>query len=202
MVAKVIMRKKESITRDKIIKNALKIFAQKGFYKTTVEDIARSSGVAKGTVYLYFKDKQDLYVATIEGHFHIALEMLSAVESAPGTPGEKMQKIAHSLIDHIIHLRTAYMLFTFENINLSGKTLKRIHSTIEPQVTGMIETISRVIKDGIEKQEFRNVDPTLAAFHFLSTIRAMFLSNFYVTNDSVNIESLLKLFFEGLNKRR
>lgn len=184
------------------MKNALKIFAQKGFYKTTVEDIARSSGVAKGTVYLYFKDKQDLYVATIEGHLDNALEMLSEVRNAPGTPGEKMQKIAYNLINYIIHLRTAYLLFTFENINLTGKTLKKIHSTVEPRVSGMVDMISRIIQDGIEKQEFRNVDPALAAFHFLSTIRAIFFSNYYVTNDAVNIESILELFFEGLKKRR
>jgi len=202
MVNKVIMRKKEPITRDKIIKSALKIFAQKGFYKTTVDDIARSTGVAKGTVYLYFKDKQDLYVATIEEHFGNALGMLSEVENAPGTPGEKMQKIARDFANYIIHLRTAYMLFTFENINLTGKTLKRIHSTVEPRVSSMIETISCIIRDGIEKNEFRKVDPTLAAFHFLSTIRAIFLSSYYLTNDAINIESILELFFEGLNKRR
>jgi AcrR family transcriptional regulator len=196
------MRKKEPVTRDKIIKSALKIFAQKGFYKTTVDDIARSTGVAKGTVYLYFKDKQDLYIATIEEHFGHALGMLSEVENGPGTPGEKMQRIARDFVNYIIHLRTAYMLFTFENINLTGKTLKKIHSTVEPRVSSMIETISRVIKDGIEKQEFREVDPTLAAFHFLSTIRAIFLSSYYLTNDAINIESILKLFFEGLNKRR
>jgi AcrR family transcriptional regulator len=196
------MRKKEPVTRDKIIKSALKIFAQKGFYKTTVDDIARSTGVAKGTVYLYFKDKQDLYIATIEEHFGHALGMLSEVENGPGTPGQKMQRIARDFVNYIIHLRTAYMLFTFENINLTGKTLKKIHSTVEPRVSSMIETISRVIKDGIEKQEFREVDPTLAAFHFLSTIRAIFLSSYYLTNDAINIESILKLFFEGLNKRR
>jgi AcrR family transcriptional regulator len=196
------MRKKESKTRDKIIKNALRIFAQKGFFRTTVEDIADATGVAKGTVYLYFRDKQDLYTASIDENFNRALEMLSEVEQSHGTPGEKMNKIANDFVDYITHLRTTYLPFTFENINLTGKTLKKIHSTVEPKLLNMIEIISRIINDGIEQNEFRRVDPRLAAFHFLSTIRASFFNHFQLTDDSIKTESMLELFFEGLNKRR
>jgi len=196
------MRKKESKTRDKIIKNALRIFSQKGFFRTTVEDIADATGVAKGTVYLYFSNKEDLYTASIDENFNRALEMLSEVEQSPGTPGEKMNKIANDYIDYITHLRTTYLPFTFESMNLTGKTLKKIHSTIEPKLHNMVEIISRVIKDGIEQKEFRDVDPGLAAFYFLNTIRTIFFNHFYVTNDSIKTESMLELFFEGLNKRR
>jgi AcrR family transcriptional regulator len=202
MVIKVIMRKKESITRDKIIKNALKIFAQKGFYKTTVDDIAGATGVAKGTVYLYFKDKQDLYIATMDEHFSSALHMLTEVEKTPGTPSEKMHHITNDFVNYIIHLRTNYMPFTFENLTLTGKTLKKINTTAQPKVSAMIEIISRIIKQGIENNEFRKVDPRLAAFHFLSTIRAILFSSSYLANDAIKKESILELFFEGLNKRR
>lgn len=196
------MRKKESITRDKIIKNALRIFAHKGFYKTTVDDIAGATGVAKGTVYLYFKNKQDLYIATVEEHFTSALDMLGEVEKTPGTPSEKMHRITNDFVNYIVHLRTNYMPFTFENLTLTGKTLKKINTTVQPKVSAMIEIISRIIREGMENDEFRNVDPKLAAFHFLSTIRAIFFSSSYLTNDVIKTESILELFFEGLNKRR
>ncbi|UCD05442.1 MAG: TetR/AcrR family transcriptional regulator [candidate division WOR-3 bacterium] len=196
------MRRKDSITRDKIIKNALQMFAQKGFFKTTVDDIAGATGVAKGTVYLYFKDKQDLYIATMDEHFNSALALLAETENMPGTPSEKMHRITNEFINYIMHLRTNYMPFTFENLNLTGKTLKKINTTVQPKVSAMIEIISRIIQDGIDKQEFREVDPRLAAFHFLSTIRAIFFSSYYLTNNAINTENILELFFEGLNKRR
>ncbi|UCF71607.1 MAG: TetR/AcrR family transcriptional regulator [candidate division WOR-3 bacterium] len=196
------MRKKELKTRDKIIKNALRIFAQKGFFRTTVDDIAEATGVAKGTVYLYFSNKEDLYTASIDEHFNIALGMLSEVDQSPGTPGEKMNKIATDYVNYITDLRTTYLPFSFESMNLSSKTLKKIHSAIEPKLHEMVNTISRIIKDGIGHGEFRRVDPQLAAFYFLSTIRAIFFNHFYVTNDSIKTESVLELFFDGLNKRR
>ena len=196
------MRKKEANTREKIIKHALKIFAQKGYFRTTVDDIAQATGVAKGTLYLYFKDKANLYVATIDEHFSRGLDALSTIDAREITPTEKMEAVAVNFIDYIKNLKTSHMLFTFENINIEGKTLKNIHSTIEPKIQMMINIIGNIINQGIEKNEFRDVDPKVAAFHFISTIRAIFLSNFYMSNDAFKTDTMLKLFFEGLKKRR
>jgi AcrR family transcriptional regulator len=196
------MRKKEANTKEKITKHALRMFAQKGYFKTTVEDIAQATGVAKGTVYLYFKDKQDLYVATIDEHFSRAIAALSAINAKNITPSEKMEEIAVNFVDYIKHLKTTYMMFTFENISLKGKTLRQMHTIIEPKIQTMIEVISNIIESGIQTNEFRKVDPKLAAFYFISTIRAICLSDLYLSDVSFNTDSILRLFFEGLKKRR
>ncbi len=196
------MRKKEPNTREHIIKSALKLFAQKGFFRTTMEDIASSTGVAKGTVYLYFKDKQGLYTASIEEQFNHFLNRFNEIDRSPGTPGHKMSKIADDLIDYVKSLRSGYLPLALESPNFKGKTLKHIHATVEPKLRQMTEILSRIISDGIEQKEFRRVNPRLAAFHFLSTLREVFLSRFYVDGDSIETNDILGLFFEGLNKRR
>ena len=94
------------------------------------------------------------------------------------------------------------MLFTFENINLKGKTLKQMHTVIEPKIQAMIQIISNIIKSGIQNNEFRKVDPKVAALYFISTIRAIFLSHFYMSRVSLKTDTVLGLFFEGLKKRR
>jgi TetR/AcrR family transcriptional regulator len=194
------MRKKETNIKEKITKNALKIFAQKGYFKATVDDIAQATGVAKGTVYLYFKDKQDLYIATIDEHFGRAIAALAEIDAKQTTPSEKMEEIAATYIDYIKHLKTTYMLFTFENINLKGKTLKQMHTVIEPKIKSMIDIIAGIIKKGIQNHEFREVEPQLAAFYFISTIRTIFLSDFFTSDLSFKTDTVLKLFFEGLKK--
>ncbi|MBE0433602.1 TetR/AcrR family transcriptional regulator [candidate division WOR-3 bacterium] len=196
------MRQKEPKTREKILKNALRLFAAKGFFRTTVEDIALATGVAKGTVYLYFRDKQDLYAAAIDEHFNRALNMLSEVAAASCTPGEKMNRIAGELVNHVTRLKTTYMPFTYESVNLTGMTLKKIHSVIVPKLLQMTEIVSRIISDGIEQNEFRKVNPRLAAFHFLGMIRTMFFNHYHLTHEPIEAEGMLELFFEGLNKRR
>lgn len=52
--------------RDRILRAAIKIFSQKGFFTSKVSDIARSAGVADGTIYLYFKNKDDLLISLFE----------------------------------------------------------------------------------------------------------------------------------------
>ncbi|MBN2362533.1 TetR/AcrR family transcriptional regulator [candidate division WOR-3 bacterium] len=49
----------------KIIKSALKVLSKKYFGEVTLEEIAREAGLAKGTLYLYFKDKEDLYLKCV-----------------------------------------------------------------------------------------------------------------------------------------
>ncbi len=52
--------------RERILRAAIKIFSQKGFFNSKVSDIARSAGVADGTIYLYFKNKDDLLISLFE----------------------------------------------------------------------------------------------------------------------------------------
>jgi len=50
---------------DKLLEVGLRLFSQKGFYCTSVEDIVREAGVGKGTFYRYFKSKEDIFVAIL-----------------------------------------------------------------------------------------------------------------------------------------
>lgn len=196
------MRKKETNTRDRIIKNASKLFAKKGFFKTTVDDIAQATGVAKGTVYLYFKNKQELYTATIDAHFSYVLNRVAEIETKKITATEKMKEIAVDFVEYVSSLKTSYMPFSVENVKLIGKTLKTMHSIVMPKINKMNEVISRIVEQGIKTGEFRDVEPRVAAFYFLSTIRAIFISNYYISDISVETDTILKLFFQGLKKRR
>lgn len=52
-----------------IILAASEVFSEKGFYQTTVEEVAKKAGIGKGTIYLYFKDKEDLFSEMLSYHF-------------------------------------------------------------------------------------------------------------------------------------
>jgi len=60
-------RQKRSIEKKtKIIKAGLDLFCKKGYYHTNTVEIAKAAGVSTGTVYSYFKDKEDIYIASFE----------------------------------------------------------------------------------------------------------------------------------------
>ncbi|MGQ9654861.1 MAG: TetR/AcrR family transcriptional regulator, partial [Thermodesulfobacteriota bacterium] len=59
-------RSREAGKHQRILHAAVKIFAEKGFYKAKISEIAREAGVADGTIYLYFKNKDDILIQLFE----------------------------------------------------------------------------------------------------------------------------------------
>src|SRR5439155_17402506 len=76
-----------------ILEAARKVFAKKGFSDATVDDIANAAGVAKGTVYLYYRSKREVYFAALK--FGIAQMYEALVEELKGffTPEDKLRAL-------------------------------------------------------------------------------------------------------------
>lgn len=55
-------RKLMIVMREKILRSARKVIANKGFHSAGIKEIAEKAGIAQGTLYLYFKNKEDLYI--------------------------------------------------------------------------------------------------------------------------------------------
>src|SRR5262245_26711248 len=73
--------------RERILLSAMRVFALKGYYGAKVSDIAEDAGVADGTIYLYFRSKDDLLISLFEAQMervHDALEgaMVGATDAA------------------------------------------------------------------------------------------------------------------------
>jgi TetR/AcrR family fatty acid metabolism transcriptional regulator len=78
----------KSDKRERILRAAVKVFARKGFYASRVSEIAKAAGVADGTIYLYFKSKDELLTSLFEDRITRLLDVLrrevAAVPSGPG----------------------------------------------------------------------------------------------------------------------
>ncbi|MEP0814669.1 MAG: TetR/AcrR family transcriptional regulator [bacterium] len=61
-------------TRQKILFAAAHVFSQKDFYQTKLEEVAEAAGLGKGTIYLYFKDKTELFISAVEFMHQMAIE--------------------------------------------------------------------------------------------------------------------------------
>ncbi|MCR4655560.1 MAG: TetR/AcrR family transcriptional regulator [Lachnospiraceae bacterium] len=68
-------------TREKLLKEALRIYAKNGYHDTTVDEIARNAGFSVGTAYRYFKDKKELLLAALEYAFSHIEELADISET-------------------------------------------------------------------------------------------------------------------------
>ncbi len=78
-------KKNNDDKRERILKAATQVFAQHGFYKSRISEIAKLAGVADGTIYLYFKNKDDLLICLFEEEMNkITRNMKEQVTKAEG----------------------------------------------------------------------------------------------------------------------
>src|SRR5918911_677352 len=76
-----------------ILEAARKVFAKKGFSNATVDDIASAAGVAKGTVYLYYESKRDIYFAALKFGIEQMHSLLREELNKVSTPEEKLRTL-------------------------------------------------------------------------------------------------------------
>src|SRR5262245_39213918 len=96
-----IKSKKDVVTEFRtagILEAARKVFAKKGFHVATVDDVANAAGVAKGTVYLYYRSKQEVYLAALKfGIGQMYTVVLDEVNKVAGTEEKLRALIAAKL---------------------------------------------------------------------------------------------------------
>src|SRR5467141_5385228 len=80
--------------RDAILRAATDVFADRGFFNAQVADVARAAGVAAGTVYLYFRSKDDLLVSIFEKTMREALAEGRAAAADLDEPRERLRPFA------------------------------------------------------------------------------------------------------------
>jgi AcrR family transcriptional regulator len=83
-----------------LLEAAMKLFSRHGYRRTSVDDIAQEAQVAKGTVYVYFKDKEALFKAVVE-YFADQLDTLTlAALKVDGPPDEKLRALLEAKFLH------------------------------------------------------------------------------------------------------
>ena len=146
--------------RDAILRAATDVFAQRGFFNAQVADVARAAGVAAGTVYLYFRSKDDLLVSIFERTMREAIEAGRAAIEPVEDPIERLRVIARVHLERLGHDRALAVVFQVE-LRQSTKFMERFSATLLREYLGLIR---EVIVDGQAAGVIRReVNATLAA---------------------------------------
>jgi TetR/AcrR family fatty acid metabolism transcriptional regulator len=100
--------------RDAILRAAIDVFAERGFFSAQVADIARAAGVAAGTVYLYFKSKDDLLVSIFDRSMREGLTLGRAVVADLDDPRERLRRLARAHLARLGGDRNLAIVFQVE----------------------------------------------------------------------------------------
>src|SRR5438876_2054252 len=156
--------------RDAILRGAIDVFAERGYFNAQVADVARAAGVAAGTVYLYFKSKDDLLVSIFERSMRESLTAGREAVADLSDPRERLRRLARGHLARLGSDRNLAVVFQVE-LRQSTKFMERFSSTHLRDYLGLIR---EAIADGQRSGIFRgDLKPTVAAKMFFGALDEM-----------------------------
>ena len=187
--------------RDAILRAAIDVFAERGYFNAQVADVARAAGVAAGTVYLYFKSKDDLHVSIFERSMREGLAHSRAAVENLGDPRERLHCLARGHLARLGSDRKLAIVFQVE-LRQSTKFMERFSSTLLRDYLGLIR---EAIADGQRQGLFRaDLKPTSAAKMLFGALDEM-ATNWILSRRRYSLEAdadaVVDLFINGARAR-
>ncbi|MBE9547709.1 MAG: TetR/AcrR family transcriptional regulator [Proteobacteria bacterium] len=149
-------KKKEKEQRRKtILKAARKQFFEKGFNPVTVASIARKAELSKGTIYLYFKSKEEIYAQILLSDIDKFHERISSVFQEGKGASEMLLDFSDIYIDYFLADRELFrILMVFMLRNDSMDFSEELNNDLIRATNSTIDVIERIFRYGIDEGEF------------------------------------------------
>lgn len=183
---------------EKILDAAVKVFAKKGFYQSRVSDIAREAGVADGTIYLYFKNKDDILISIFEEKMRSAI---SIFQQELSQREDALSKLKHFVHVHLDLFRQNPELAAVLQVELrqSSRFMKE-YKKIE--LKRFLDLIGDIVKQGQEEGVFRKDLPLSLVKRFIFGALDEVISTWVSSGGKFNLmdyaDALSDLFVRGL----
>lgn len=187
--------------REAILRAAIKTFAGKGFFNSKVADIAKEAGVADGTVYLYFKNKDDILHSVFDRAMDEFIDEGKKELAALDDPKEKLTRIAELHLERLGSDRDMAIVFQVE---LRGST-KFMQEFSAAGFSEYLNVIQEIITEGQQKGIFRkDLKPIICAKILYGALDEM-VTNWILSSNSYPLtpmaQEVLKMFFGGVLTR-
>ena len=160
--------REKQLRREEIVLAAEKIFFSKGFDLSTMDDIAEEAELSKGTLYLYFKSKEDLHMAVARNSIRILRAVTLKATEGAGTALEKLGRMGRAVIEfsrtNPDRMRSIMTLEEMEPQALSI-TAGDVKDLIYKEST--VETVIQLVELGVKENLIRTDVPVLLIAHTL-----------------------------------
>lgn len=195
--------------RQQIIVAAKRVFSEKGFNKATMEDIAKEAELSPGTLYLYFKNKEELYASLslrILQYLHIRVTHVN--KETDMSPDKKLAALMEAMYD--VYDFDPLIIINMFHLQ-SSETLKNLSDSLLEEIKALskksIGAIAKIFEEGIDQGVFLERHPMALADIFWSMFSGVVLweaSKKIISADKDYLKSTLAtafdLFERGIRK--
>ena len=179
-------------SKKRIIAAAITVFSAKGYAKANIREIAKSAGISVGGVYLYFKNKEELYKSLVNNWMRDIGSKSETTAASAESASEALSNFLKMHLENALKHREFILLHIREHGFAFGAREKKKFFRAQQ------ELVAQIIQRGIASGEFRKCNPENMATMIMGSLRGILLS--VALDDKVHVTpEMLKVFmFRGL----
>ena len=181
-----------------ILEAARKVFAKKGFEGATMDDIAEAAGLAKGTLYLYFQSKREVYLGALNQGFIRLIEATTRSLDAAPTPSGKIRAFITTRVRYAEENRDFVRIYHAEFGNIGPSHLGKEFNNLYLRQASALEA---VLRDAVAAGEIRPLREHAAALVIYDMTRGLILQRLLGWSKEPaekDVEFLFDLIWKGL----
>lgn len=190
-----------AFTKEEIRKATLAVLSKHGFEGLTMSRVAETAGLAKGTLYNYFKDKGSLVVHVVSKALDPMADRIEALSESDAPPAQKLSLIAQQILETFLSIR-----------NILGSPERKIPGSVSEIPEDLIRLRQRILKavasvidEGMKTGAFARGDARLTAIVFLGSTQGVIASHLFEGEAECSIEDkwrrMMTLLLDGMLSR-
>ena len=171
---------------------------KKVYYKCPVGEIAKFAGIAKGTIYLYFKNKEELYSSVVFSLIDKFIAVIEGVRKLDIPASKQLSMLLKKMSEFLRENKYLFLSIREESQHPKGK----VHEEFKTRLHKITESISRIIEKGIKDKEFKNY-PSRVVGSIILSVTSLFAHKAFSDDgddESADSELVLKILMNGLAK--
>ncbi len=185
--------------RRRILDAAVTVFARKGFFNSKVAEIAREAGVADGTIYIYFKNKDDLLISIFEEKMRDVVVRFREAIAAERDARSKLRRLIHL---HLSGFQAYPELAAVLQVELRQSS-RFMHEYKKDELRQYLDLIGEVVEHGQREGVFRRDFPLSLVKRLIFGTLDEVVSTWVIAGRSYDLESqvepLMDLFLNGIS---
>lgn len=179
----------------KIIKAAEELFLKYRYHEVTLDQVAHSAGVGKGTIYRYFRNKEDLYYRILLTALD---ELTESLAQADGDDEAQLIDVVGGMVDFFTRRRNLFALMQSEQVRQSPPPPEVRRQWKEKRET-LVKLVTALVREKMESGSYRgNLPPRAAALLLLGMVRSALIHRADMPEEGGVSSQLVELFERGI----
>ncbi|BDI31024.1 hypothetical protein CCAX7_30750 [Capsulimonas corticalis] len=141
--------------REDILNTARTLFFEKGFRDTTIDDIARSAELARGTIYLYFENKEEIYATVLEEGLDTLNRLVQESYSEDADPLTNILAGHDAFMNFHDNYAQYYNVLMLDKLQIADVLPTSLKDRLDLKTAQMAEFIENILDKGVRKGMFR-----------------------------------------------